>query len=111
MTKVWILDTETKGTGAHVAPLEDAPSEPRRRERRRRRPKPPRGAAPAHTRKPGEAASETTATPLPAGHVRKKSTGEIGRVRSVDPRAGTATVLWLRGGTTSTVPLSTLSRR
>jgi hypothetical protein len=22
--KVWVLDTETKGTGAHVAPLEDA---------------------------------------------------------------------------------------
>jgi hypothetical protein len=25
MAKTWILDTETKGTGAHVAPLEKAP--------------------------------------------------------------------------------------
>jgi hypothetical protein len=24
MTKTWILDTETKGTGAHMVPLEDA---------------------------------------------------------------------------------------
>jgi len=26
MAKTWILDTETKGTGAHVAPLEQAPA-------------------------------------------------------------------------------------
>jgi hypothetical protein len=25
MAKVWVLDTETKGTGAHIAPLEHAP--------------------------------------------------------------------------------------
>jgi len=43
--------------------------------------------------------------------VRKKSTGEIGRVRSVDPKAGTASVFWLKHGTTSTVPLSAISRR
>jgi|SRR2546430_12717292 hypothetical protein len=30
MAKTWILDTETKGTGAHVAPLEKAPEKPRR---------------------------------------------------------------------------------
>jgi hypothetical protein len=28
MGKVWILDTETKGTGAHVAPLEKARKRP-----------------------------------------------------------------------------------
>jgi hypothetical protein len=53
----------------------------------------------------------TTATALPPGHVRKKATGEIGKVRSVDPRAGQAVVFWLKRGQTSTVPLSALSRR
>ena len=38
-------------------------------------------------------------------------TGEIGRVQSVDPKAGTATVLWLRQGRTSTVPLAEVTRR
>jgi hypothetical protein len=33
MGKVWILDTETKGTGAHIAPYEKAPEPaPRNRE-------------------------------------------------------------------------------
>jgi len=50
-------------------------------------------------------------TPLPPGHVRKKSTGEIGRVQSVDAKAGTASVLWLREGRTSTVPIAAVSRR
>jgi hypothetical protein len=48
---------------------------------------------------------------LPSGLVRKRATGEIGQVRSVDPRAGTASVHWLRRGATSTVPLSAISRR
>jgi hypothetical protein len=30
MAKKWVLDTETKGTGAHIAPLPDVPAEPRR---------------------------------------------------------------------------------
>jgi hypothetical protein len=29
MAKTWILDSETKGTGAHVVPLQDAPAAPR----------------------------------------------------------------------------------
>jgi hypothetical protein len=29
MAKTWILDSETKGTGAHVKPLEDALAKPR----------------------------------------------------------------------------------
>lgn len=29
MAKTWILDSETKGTGAHMVPLEDALSQPR----------------------------------------------------------------------------------
>lgn len=55
--------------------------------------------------------SETTASPLPAGHVRKRATGEIGRIQAVDAKAGTATVFWLKRGALSTVPLSAVSRR
>ncbi|HEU5356407.1 MAG TPA: hypothetical protein VFU65_18170 [Actinocrinis sp.] len=51
------------------------------------------------------------AAELPPGHVRKKATGEIGRVNSVDPKAGTATVTWLRQGQTSTVPISSITRK
>ena len=52
----------------------------------------------------------TTSTPLPEGHVRKKGTGEIGRVQSIDAKAGTASVHWLKRGATSTVPLTAISR-
>ena len=55
--------------------------------------------------------AKTYMTPLPAGHVRKKSTGEIGKVRELDAKAGTVTVLWLKGGATSTVPLASVTRR
>jgi hypothetical protein len=51
MAKTWVLDTETKGTGAHVVPLEkvlEPPESPRERERvyaprtpRPRTPEPP----------------------------------------------------------------------
>lgn len=54
---------------------------------------------------------EKTSTPLPPGHVRKKSTGEIGRVKAIDAKAGTATVTWLREGRTSTVPISAIARK
>jgi hypothetical protein len=50
-------------------------------------------------------------TPLPPGHVRKKSTGELGKVRALDPKAGTVTVMWLKSGTASTVPLASVTRR
>ena len=60
-------------------------------------------------KKHGEAGKSATA--LPPGHVRKKSTGEIGKVQSIDPKAGTATVLWLRQGRSSTVPISSVTRR
>jgi hypothetical protein len=104
--KTWILDTETKGTGAHVAPLEETEvgQVPKRR---RARPAPAQRPV---QRKP-KPAVEKTAGPLPPGHVRKKSTGELGKVQAVDPKAGTATVRWLKHGTTSTVPLSAISRR
>jgi hypothetical protein len=111
MGKVWVLDTETKGTGANMVPLEKAQAkqEPRRKSTGRRakasegrvRQQPPKRAG----------RSETTSTPLPAGHVRKKGTGEIGRIQSVDAKAGTASVRWLKRGATSTVPLTAISRR
>jgi hypothetical protein len=52
-----------------------------------------------------------TSTELPAGHVRKRATGEIGKVEAVDARAGTARVRWLKRGASSTVRLSEISRR
>jgi hypothetical protein len=109
--RTWVLDTSTKGTGANVVPLEKleqpAEPEPRRPARAQKR-----AAARTRThadrqRKP----AERSATALPPGHVRKKSTGELGRVRSIDPKAGTAVVHWLRHGQTSTVPVSSISRR
>ncbi len=112
--KTWVLDTDTKGTGANMVPLEkvlrkDAPAPARRATRR---PKPSEQPAQRHpaARRPAEPV-ETTRTALPPGHVRKRATGEIGQVKAVDPQAGTATVRWLKGGSTSTVPLSAISRR
>jgi hypothetical protein len=118
MGKTWVLDTETKGTGANMVPLEKvlkkADEEPSRGSRgakgtpRRRPAEAGQAAVRARRTKP---AVETTATPLPPGHVRKKTTGEIGKVRSVDPKAGTATVHWLKRGAPSMVSLSAISRR
>ena len=111
--KTWVLDTETKGTGANMVPLEKV----------LRKPEPAPEPAPAR-RRPAPAVKpkrperrseprpvERSATPLPAGHVPKRATGEIGKVQAVDARAGTVTVRWLKGGATSTVPLSSVSRR
>jgi hypothetical protein len=111
MGKVWVLDTETKGTGANMVPLEkvQAKQEPRRKSTGRRA-KASEGRV--RQRPPNRAGrSETTSTPLPPGHVRKKGTGEIGRIQSVDAKAGTASVRWLKRGATSTVPLTAISRR
>jgi hypothetical protein len=108
MGKTWVLDTETKGTGANMVPLEKAqakPEPPRRKPARRPPRERPRTNAPKPAREP-----QTTSTPLPAGHVRKKGTGEIGRVQSIDAKAGTANVRWLKRGSTSTVPLTAISR-
>jgi hypothetical protein len=114
--RTWVLDTDTKGTGANVVPLEkvlrkqeDAPPRPRKAVRRPAPAARPAERGPA-SRGPSEPV-ETTRTALPPGHVRKRATGEIGKVKAVDARAGTATVRWLRGGSTSTVPLSAISRR
>jgi hypothetical protein len=111
MGKTWVLDTDTKGTGAQMVPLEkvQAKSEPAPRPGKPHRRHSER-ATPARPRKRAER-RETTTTALPPGHVRKKGTGEIGRVQSVDSRAGTARVRWLKGGATSTVPLTAISRR
>ena len=104
MARTYKLDHFTKGTGASVTPVE-GDSEAAGREKTVRRVRVPRERrAPAR-------AGERVATPLPPGHVRKKATGEIGRVKAVDPRAGTAEVQWLRQGRTSTVPLTAISRR
>lgn len=111
--KTWVLDTETKGTGANVVPLEQARPEPDPGAPRRKRavhnsePAANRPSSPPSRWEP----IKTAATPLPPGHVRKRTTGEIGKVQAVDPKAGTATVHWLKQGSTSTVSLSAISRR
>jgi hypothetical protein len=110
MGKVWVLDTETKGTGANVVPLEKVQRRPEEAPERPVRPaKRPEKAAQRPKRPRPE--PERTATALPPGHVRKKSTGELGKVQAVDAKAGTATVRWLKSGSSSTVPLSAISRR
>lgn len=113
MAKTWTLDTETKGTGAHVRPLEDVAEKPA--ETTKEPPTPSRRPGPAPAQPPlprrATAPAQVRSTPLGRDQVRKKSTGEIGRVRSVDPKAGTAVVHWLKQGRTSTVPLSAITRR
>ncbi len=108
MAKTWILDTETKGTGANVRPLDGAPEKPAERPRRG-----PYAEAPKKAPPPPKPAPRTvkSSTPLGPGQVRKKSTGELGKILSVDPKAGTAVVRWMREGRTSTVPLTAISRR
>ena len=113
MGKVWVLETETKGTGANVVPLEKVQRRPEEtRERPARPARRPDADAPRRprARKPAPE-PERTATALPPGHVRKKATGELGKVQAVDAKAGTATVRWLKSGSSSTVPLSAISRR
>ena len=111
--KTWVLDTDTKGTGANMVPLEKVLDKPEPAPARRMpaQPRKPRKAERRASRSPAPRPVERSSTPLPAGHVRKRATGEIGKVQAVDARAGTATVRWLKGGSTSTVPLSSVSRR
>ena len=107
MAKRWVLDTETKGTGANMVPLEKKLAKP---EPVKPAPAPP----PPPTRRLTPLPSPEkvrTSTQLPPGHVRKKATGELGKVQALDAKAGTVTVRWLKGGATSTVPLASVSRR
>jgi hypothetical protein len=108
MGKVWVLDTETKGTGAHVVPLEQVQRQPEPVERTPKRER-KRAGEPRVRRRLAD--PQRSATALPPGHVRKKATGELGKVLSIDPRAGTATVRWLKSGGVSSVPLSSVARR
>ncbi len=100
--RTYKLDHATKGTGASVVPVEDGgakPDEPLRTI-----------PVPRERREPAQRGPKVS-TPLPTGHVRKKSTGEIGRVKALDPKAGTITVQWLHGGVTSTLPMADVTRR
>jgi hypothetical protein len=109
MGKTWVLDTDTKGTGANVRPLEKVLEKPDAEEPAPRRRRPTSASKPA-PRRPKRAVTKTS-TELPPGHVRKRATGEIGKVEAVDSRAGTARVRWLKRGASSTVRLSEISRR
>jgi hypothetical protein len=114
MGKTWVLDTETKGTGANMVPLEKVQTRPGSEEKparpRRPRPAPKAEKTASAPRRPKRPVTKTT-TELPPGHVRKRATGEIGKVEAVDSRAGTARVRWLKRGASSTVRLSEISRR
>lgn len=105
MARIYKLDHFTKGTGASVAPLDEEPQPAREEPLKTVR----LGGEPA--KRPRKGAGVKTSTALPPGHVRKKSTGEIGKVQAIDAKAGTATVLWLRQGRSSTVPLDSVTRR
>jgi hypothetical protein len=116
MGKTWVLDTDTKGTGANVRPLEkvlerpdsdEKPAAGRTRRPRRDAPDKPAASKRSQPKRP----VQKTSTDLPPGHVRKRATGEIGKVEAVDSRAGTARVRWLKRGAASTVRLSEISRR
>jgi hypothetical protein len=114
MGKTWVLDTETKGTGANMVPLEKVLKKPDSKEEpapARRPRKTEQAASPAPRRRRPERPVSKTSTELPPGHVRKRATGEIGKVEAVDARAGTARVRWLKRGASSTVRLSEISRR
>jgi hypothetical protein len=101
MARTYKLDHFAKGTGATVVPVDEGQAPADRELNTVRLPAQPRKAT-----NPGPRRS----TPLPPGHVRKKATGELGRVQSVDAKDGTATVFWLRQGRASTVPLTAISR-
>ena len=104
--KTYKLDHATKGTGASVVPVDDE-AKPQPDERKLRTIPMPR----ERRAQPAGPPEKTYLTQLPPGHVRKKSTGELGKVRALDAKAGTVTVMWLKGGTTSTVPLTSVTRR
>jgi hypothetical protein len=104
MARTYKLEHFTKGTGATVVPNDDRPAEPASEEKLNT-------VRLGGERRGRKTRGRKTSTALPAGHVRKKTTGEIGKVQAVDPKAGTATVQWLRSGTVSTVPLTAVTRR
>jgi hypothetical protein len=104
MARIYKLDHYAKGTGASVVSADE--------EQARKPEKPLNTVRLGGEQQPKKRTATTkTSTALPAGHVRKKATGEIGKVQSVDSKAGTVTVLWLRQGRSSTVPLSSVTRR
>jgi hypothetical protein len=100
-----------------MVPLDDVLEKPEPKEKapeRRPAPKPgpqQRSPAPPKPKPKPKAPVVKRSTPLAPGQVRKKSTGEIGKVKAIDAKAGTATVTWLRDGRTSTVQISSITRR
>jgi hypothetical protein len=85
LAKVWVLDTETKGTGAQMVPLEKLlrrPESPRKRPRPSRRPQPteaPEPRAPLRFRVVDAVTREVLVDDADA----QTTMEELGRLRSV----------------------------
>ena len=74
MGKVWILDTETKGTGASMVPIEKAQKKVQARKPAPRRPKPAASQARPRTRTREQDAGKTSSAHRP-GHGPNTSSG------------------------------------
>jgi len=87
MGRVWVLDTETKGTGAHMVPLDQVQQKPARRPERfldppkpkDEAPKPPEPRAPRRFRVVDVATREVLAD----GTGARETLGVLGGVRSI----------------------------
>ena len=98
MGTVWVLDTETKGTGAQMVPLEKVQKEPARKARRRRAPAPPRKREAAEPARPErfKVVDVMTGLPLLEGAGARETVERLREVRSLvdvtihawDERAG-----------------------
>jgi hypothetical protein len=84
MGKVWVLDTETKGTGAQMVPLEKVQKTPAPKPRRRRAAPPQRKREPPAAPKPErfKVVDVMTGVPLLEGANARETVRRLRQVRS-----------------------------
>jgi hypothetical protein len=85
MGKVWVLDTETKGTGAQMVPIERVQKQPTTRVRRRRAPAPERKREAPAPRRPDrfKVVDVMTRQPLLEGASARETVERLKDVRSL----------------------------
>src|SRR3954453_3523722 len=85
MGKVWVLDTETKGTGAHMVPLEKVQKQPMPKARRRRCPAQPRPREAPEPQRPDrfKIVDVMTLQPLLEGASARETVDSLNEVRSL----------------------------